>query len=387
MPDDRLRHALSEETHERIFRQAIVPDLLPLSDPLAAPVAVILGGQPGAGKTALLNQAAGDLTRLGPTVVINGDDFRSYHPRYADLQRSDPLDAARYTDHDSGGWVEKLIAAAQERRVNLVIESTMRRPEVFDRTAGQLHAAGYSVEARAMAVPERLSWQGVHQRYEAMLAQGSAARFTARDAHDAGAAGMLQTLRQVERDRSADRVLIATRDERVLYDNRLVDGIWQSQPAAAASVELERSRPRTPAELGRIEQGWTEVIDSMQRRRAPGEDLARVVNQAADDVLHFGASPGAAQPLVDLRQRATGAQLLAGAIHDKSLQTGVALPRATAAAGGGGSSAPGAVPFGSRIRERQARQAAPPPAGPAEPAPSPPEEAPPAPRRPGPGVS
>ena len=46
----------------------------------------------------------------------------------------------------------------------------MRRPDVFVRTGGQLRSAGYEVEARALAVPERLSWQGVHQRYEATLA-------------------------------------------------------------------------------------------------------------------------------------------------------------------------------------------------------------------------
>ena len=285
--DDRLLHALPEATHERIFRNRIVPRLLPQSAGAAEPVAIILGGQPGAGKTALLTQATETLRASGPTVVINGDELRPYHPAYSGLQRTDPLNAARYTDHDSGKWVEKLIAEAQERRVNLVIESTMRRPEVFSATSATLHSSGYQVEAHVLAVSERLSWQGVHQRYEQMMAEGRAARFSARDAHDAGASGMLDTLSRIEGERSAERVMIATRDGRTLYDNRLVAGEWQRPPEASDIVRAERERARTPAELATIERSWGDVVSSMQARQAPPAELQRVMDQARDDGRHF----------------------------------------------------------------------------------------------------
>ena len=392
MPDDRLRHALPEETHERIFRQAIVPDVLPASAPLVSPTAVILGGQPGAGKTALLHQATQDLARLGPTVVINGDDFRSYHPSYGELQRTDPLNAARYTDHDSGRWVEKLIAAAQEQRVNLVIESTMRRPEVFVRTGGQLRAAGYGLEARAMAVPERLSWQGVHHRYEAMLAAGGSARFTARDAHDAGASGMVETLARIERDRLADRVLLSTRAGTVIYDNALDGAAWRQPAAAAERLLEERSRPRTPAELGAIERGWVGVIDSMQRRQAPAEELGRVVNQAANDVLFFrqAADTPRSWPTVPARPGRNAGETLRLAVHDKRRTDAAGVASRIVAATSAAQDAPsgGRVSFGQRIADRQSRPA---PATPTkldtQPLPDADPDNDPLPRRPGPGVS
>ncbi len=114
--DDRLRYALADDSHEHIFQRRVLPRLLPVSGSGGVPIAVILGGQPGAGKTRLLHDASNELRAIGATVVINGDNLRSFHPAYARLQQSDPLSAARYTDHDSGRWVEKLIAAAQERR-------------------------------------------------------------------------------------------------------------------------------------------------------------------------------------------------------------------------------------------------------------------------------
>ena len=313
--DDRLRHALPDDRHEHIFQRRVLPSLLPLSGSGGVPVAVILGGQPGAGKTRLLNDASSELQATGATVVINGDNLRSFHPAYARLQETDPLNAARYTDHDSGRWVEKLIAAAQERRVNMVIESTMRRPDVFVRTGGQLRSAGYEIEARALAVPERLSWQGVHQRYEATLAVAGAARFSAREAHDAGAAGMLDTLRRIEQDRLADRVLVAARSGAVLYDNRLENGAWREAPRAVEVVQAERSRPRTSEELRDVERVWSGILGSMRDRQAPADELARVQWQATEDLQVFQAQatslPGAPS------RGALGAALDALARHER----------------------------------------------------------------------
>ncbi|MFE2011298.1 zeta toxin family protein [Streptomyces sp. NPDC059491] len=49
---DRTRYVLSEADNERIFRSRIVPQQL-AGTPQEQPVAVIVSGQPGAGKTAI----------------------------------------------------------------------------------------------------------------------------------------------------------------------------------------------------------------------------------------------------------------------------------------------------------------------------------------------
>lgn len=365
--DDRLRYALSERDHEQIFQQDVLPVMLPASKQALNPTAVILGGQPGSGKTGLLNDATRELSALGPTVVINGDDLRAFHPDYAQMQRTDPLNAARYTDQDSGRWVGKLIAAAKDRKVNLVIESTMRQPEVFTRTAGMLRDAGYRVEARALAVPERLSWQSVHQRFEAMLERGDAARFTARDAHDAGAAGMLETLRQLERGNQADRVVVSTRSGAVLYDNRQKNGRWRDPPAGANVVLAERQRPLSAPELRKFARGWSAVLDKMKQRQASSPEIARVTAQAEDDVRWYRAAAN------ELPQHS-------------------GLIRRLAAAGAApavGTPAPQRVGFGrAMVAKRSAAEAAPPPqARETRQEPEPPDPPKPSPKRSGPGMS
>ena len=158
------------------------------------------------------------------------------------------------------------------------------------RPRGTCCAAGYSVEAHALAVNERSSWLGVHDRFEKMLAQGGAARFTAREAHDVGAAGMLETLRQIEHERLADRVLITTRSRQVLYDNSFEAGVWRQPARASEIVENERTRPRTSQEVDSHREAWRRVLESMKRRQAPADGIRAAAAQAAADLGYFRAT-------------------------------------------------------------------------------------------------
>ena len=204
--DEVDRYRLSAAAHERIFREEIVPELTAGLRGVDRPAAVVLGGQPGAGKSAMQSAAELEFKSRGGALAIVGDDLRAYHPEYRALVRQDDKTAAYYTDRDSGQWVEKLIAYAKEQRFNLVIEGTMRVPEKVAQTLTDLRSAGYAVEARAIAVNERLSTLGIHQRYEQMVADRGHGRFTVPASHEAAYRAMPGTLEAIERDRLADSV-------------------------------------------------------------------------------------------------------------------------------------------------------------------------------------
>ncbi|WP_170873291.1 BID domain-containing T4SS effector, partial [Brucella intermedia] len=163
----------------------------------------------------------------------------------------------------------------------------MRNPYVFAMTSAKLREAGYCVEARAIAVNERLSWQGVHCRYEGMIAGGALPRFTVRETHDAGASGMLTTLERIEKDRLADRVLIGIRNGAVIYDNRLEEGAWQMLPGAADAVKNERNRVPTREELAAFVADWKHVLARMQSRKANLVEIEAVRNTLSEDLEHF----------------------------------------------------------------------------------------------------
>lgn len=69
-PDaDRLAYALSDQQSNAILRDEIMPEKMPIGSlvgPMPArAMAVLLGGQPGAGKTALLHRAESQLRMAG----------------------------------------------------------------------------------------------------------------------------------------------------------------------------------------------------------------------------------------------------------------------------------------------------------------------------------
>jgi predicted ABC-type ATPase len=321
--------ALDEAQHELIFRTQICP--VYFTDAQTSPnptIAIILGGQPGAGKSELISPAEKELRASGWTIVINGDDLRSFHPKYEELQRSNPEEAAQLTNLDSGLWVEKLIAEGIARRVNLVIESTLRSPDVFVKTSAALRSQGFAVQVRALAVNERASWQGVHLRYEEMISRGALPRFTLRSAHDAAVTGMLETFEKIECEGLAGRVVIAARGGRVLYDNELLARGWKHPPRAAAVVREERNRPLSENELKTFLRRWDRVIEQMEKRGVEPEKIEAIRQIAKDDLAYFRGLRDNEKSLAQAKARAerfVEASLYAEGLIDKG--DGISQPK------------------------------------------------------------
>lgn len=275
---DPAAYRLSEDDHQRIFETRIKPRLFVDASPSAAPVAVIFGGQPGSGKSAALDWAAVQLAQSGGAVQIIGDDLRDYHPANAQLMREDDRIAAFYTGPDSGRWVEKAIAYAKEQRFNVIIEGTMRDSNVVAATMKGFREAGYTVDARVLAVSFAFSEQGIHQRYELQKATRGQGRMTTPEAHQAAYDGLPVTVSRIEAERLADRLTIYRRGVVSIYENELRDGVWLRPPQAAAVVEAERARPMTAQEADAYREGYR-ALAAMIRAPARGatpEEIAKI---------------------------------------------------------------------------------------------------------------
>ncbi|OYR17679.1 zeta toxin family protein [Brucella grignonensis] len=288
MAEEAANGRLSETENERVFRTEILPDYLP--DQIRAadcPTLIVLGGQPGSGKTALLIASQTELERTGGAIRIVGDDLRSYHPGFVAHQSIDPVTASRFTQGDAGIWTEKLLAAATSRRVHVVFETTMRTPDNVEKIMKVGRSAGYRVEARALAVSPRVSWQGCHYRFEELHQAGAAARIPPRAVHDGAVTGLAESLKRIERRKLADRVVIQSADGEAVYDNQLANGRWRSATIAAQVLDETRNRPLTREEVDRFAHIWTRLIQRMEDRRAPSILIDEVKSQSRDDLAWF----------------------------------------------------------------------------------------------------
>lgn len=277
---------LSEAQNEHIFRTEILPDYLPDDIGMVdrPPTLIVLGGQPGSGKTAVLTASHTELEQSGPTIRIAGDDLRSYHPGFVAHQKADPATASRFTQVDAGIWSEKLLSAATERGVHVVFETTMRTPDNVEKVMTAGRSAGYHVEARVLAVSPRISWQGCHYRFEEMHHAGAAARIPPRAVHDAAVTGLADSLERIERRKLADRVVIQRSNGEVVYDNTLSKGEWLAAAKARQVLEEARSRPLSREDIDDFSTVWAKVIARMEARNALATLIDAVRTHSRDDL-------------------------------------------------------------------------------------------------------
>jgi hypothetical protein len=278
LTNDATAYMLSEQEHEKIFQKKIIPAIFHNVRTLSKPVAIIFGGQPGAGKSSALDAALDELASFGNAALIIGDELRDYHPHYERLLSVDDKKAAFYTDKDTGRWIEKSIKHALTLRCNVIIEGTMRVPEKVAETLQSLRDVGYKTEARALAVNEKLSWQGILERYENQRAVRGSGRMTTPEAHHAGYVGMLKTLEHIEQEKLVDRVILYKRGGILIYENELRNGQWLQASSARTTVESERNRAWTLQEKIAYAKGFDKLMELIKRpeRQATIEEVKAI---------------------------------------------------------------------------------------------------------------
>lgn len=273
---DKDKFKLPIERHERIYKrihQYLFQGKRPVDN--GNPVAIILGGQPGSGKSRILEVARDDVPN-GNVVIINGDEFRYWHPQYLEILHQHEQAFAELTDPDARVWTRRLFEYAIQHKYNIAFEGTMRTDAICN-TMNNMMQQGYTVVTRVLAVPNYLSVLGTLRRYEAMKRERGYGRWVKPEDHDAAYVGMLNTVSRIEQEGIADWMEVYARPNRLIYQNQpSTIGSLDSFASAANAITLERNRKPTDAELTACIDGWKEVISMMLERNAPDAEIEAV---------------------------------------------------------------------------------------------------------------
>ena len=221
-------HLLSTQEREDIFTRFIVPHVAGKLKPKERPTGIILGGQPGSGKSNFINL----LKKLNPDAIpINGDDMRHFHPHFTKVMAENEEHAANMTQADCNEWIERLIDLTSNHKADIIIEGTMRRPEVVLNTSKLLSERGYNTEAIAIAVPPEISWVSTIYRFELQKSVTGYGRFIKQEGHQASLTGVSPTLQAIFDSPDINRLSLYSRrgDEYLKeYDNHRNQDTWES---------------------------------------------------------------------------------------------------------------------------------------------------------------
>jgi hypothetical protein len=200
-------------------------------------VAYLLGGQPACGKSGLIKSIK---SRFTDFFVINGDEYRQYHPNSQNLIRQSNI-YSQETQNFSNIFTENLILDASNAHFNMIIEGTMRNPSVPISTAKLLHKKNYKVGIAVIASHPKITELGVYRRYAEQLNAFGVGRLADIKSHNEACLGLLKSVDLLYNDKIVDFIEIYSylgKKKIASYD--LIDGNWNNSILPSVIIEKEQ---------------------------------------------------------------------------------------------------------------------------------------------------
>ncbi|KAK3380362.1 zeta toxin-domain-containing protein [Lasiosphaeria ovina] len=268
------------------------------------PVAVLIVGQTGAGKTRLapdLTKAMVDGNRTPAHFIA--DTYKTYHPHYAECLEKAPEKASVLAGLDARIWLTMACEYAADQRLDVLAESACRHPDDFCDLAELFHKRDYNVRVAILAVPEALSRLGILVRYYRNLPEAQSRnlplRLTPKKVHDDSYAGLALAASFIDQNPVADAVIVVRRNNMLAYKNERAattasggTRAWQADAGASRSLEIERTRPLSLEEKRTAESD----IEELKKLHDPKVDVQ--IREIEGYLASLAAGSDSGQPLL-----------------------------------------------------------------------------------------
>ena len=248
-----------------------------------SPTMLLIGAQPGAGKSNVASIAREELKSKGGYIHVDADRMREQ----IYLGGSKPT--SQETQADAGKLANAVRNIATDNKRNILEEGTFRNSEAAAQFIESRREKGYSVELIAVSTPREESILGIYQRHEMQHQAGSNnPRFVPTEYHDEALKGFDRTL--ATQAANLDRVRVVERSGNVLFDSRAA----QSQHANPLEA-LHAGRQINDAKLYELGNSWAKVNAAAEARGAGAEYLQGIqghtqrIEDAKKERIHVNA--------------------------------------------------------------------------------------------------
>ncbi|MDQ1245805.1 MAG: hypothetical protein QG597_172 [Actinomycetota bacterium] len=235
-----FRHRFETRIAEEVFGHARPSD---------QPVTIVIGGQPGVGKTAGGNRVI-DMYPPGEVVRIIGDDLRQFHPDFDHLMATDPLRMPDVTAPAMARWTTMCAEYANDHGYSVLVESTWRRLDETLDNVRQAASHDRSTHAVVVAVPFEVSRLSTLGRYYRAVDSGEPARWTPPEGHDNAAAQLPDAVLQIAGNPDVHRFTVTDRSGTILFDDS--PSRPERGPEGLAAFDAAYRRPLTAQERTQV---------------------------------------------------------------------------------------------------------------------------------------
>lgn len=268
-------------------RKDLLSDLTPQEKPLA----FILGGQPASGKSKLAKEFMGNFSNDN-ILFVNGDIYREFHPNRQELINN-PFSYSKETQIFSNVFTENLIREAIENKYNIMVEGTMRNPQVPYNTAKIFKENGYEVEILAISAPSVFTELGLYNRYQEEINFQGWGRLAEIESHNSAVTRILSSLDLLYNEKTADKIhLYSYQAEKHIVSFSLQNNEWNIDDLPSNYVidtrEIQLQRKENIAKL--IERGentLSQISDNLKPKVNEILEKLKNLNQENDQKRGF----------------------------------------------------------------------------------------------------
>lgn len=240
---------LSPELHQQILWEQIIPKSgLDSRTSYGNPQAVILAGQPGAGKGGLAGQVRRELHN--DVITIDPDALRDEHEYVRSLRKQYPYTWAGHTHDDASQWAKELRSSAIDGRKNLILDTTLGNGDSAVALIRDLQANGYEVEIRGVVAHRLESELGVDRRFTSDLDLVGFGRYVPEDVRKHVYEALPGNLDKVQAE-TGIQIRLYGREGTQVYDSQNDARL----PGAALEAERE-ARLKDPRITQAVRDGW-----------------------------------------------------------------------------------------------------------------------------------
>lgn len=181
------------------------------------PMAFIIAGQPGAGKTRMSSMIIDEYN--GDIVQCMTDNFRGFHPHSQKLMKKYGQYCA-YFSMEHGQYLSDLtMKKAAAGRYHILQEGSLENVAHTKEYISYLKSMGYEICVLLRACPKKESWKAIHQLFlQQRLKAPGLSRLITKEHHDKACTAFLSATNELISQNLMDRLIIKS-PKGLLYDS------------------------------------------------------------------------------------------------------------------------------------------------------------------------
>lgn len=264
---------------EREAHSRLIADLAMEEAPaVAQPKVVLTAGQPGSGKSMIVNRVSVHFQGIKePAIIVDPDAIRPTLPYMRERIASGDLNIPGAAFQDAGTIGARVVEMAAEGRRNIIYDGTLSNVKYARMSIENLKEQGYRVEIHGMAVSPDLSHASTYERREIQIKSSATGfgRGVGDDFHDQAVSGLVSTIGTLQAEGIVDAIVLYDRQGNVVGSTRMEAGQWVPDEQMAEALKNAHQNPNART-LRDTAASWETASSLMKDRGADPQEQQKV---------------------------------------------------------------------------------------------------------------